>query len=141
MNELYTSFIALRPPSNEGRRILRCNIRFKKKNWHNFSFPGLVGGDHSGDKVASCSNCAGDVLDEVSHVMFMKAVDGDQVMCLMCRSAATGAGAGDKDAANPVEAVLPRREAKPPRQVHQGRGGQYLPLNDTYFAYCHRLRS
>lgn len=55
--------------------------------------------------------------------------------CCVCRSAATGAGAGNEDAADPVEAILPRREAKSPRQVHQGRGGQSLPLLIHYF-YC-----
>lgn len=48
------------------------------------------------------------------------------VVCVICRSAAAGAGAGDEDAADPIEAVLPRREAKPPRQVYQGCGGQFL---------------
>lgn len=40
---------------------------------------------------------------------------------LVCRAAATGARVGDKDATDPVQTVLPGREAEPPGQVHQGR--------------------
>lgn len=41
----------------------------------------------------------------------------------VCRSAATGAGVGDENAADTIEEVLPGREAKQARTVHQsGRG-------------------
>lgn len=40
------------------------------------------------------------------------------------RAAAPGAGVGDEDVADPIQAVLPRREAEPPRPVHQSRGGE-----------------
>lgn len=36
----------------------------------------------------------------------------------VCRSAATGAGVGDENAADPIEEVLPGREAEQARSVH-----------------------
>ena len=59
----------------------------------------------------------------------------------MCRSAATGAGVGDENAADPVEAVLPGREAEPTRAVYQGGRGERTSSLSSLIGvpHCRRL--
>lgn len=62
-------------------------------------------------------------------------------LSVVCRSTATGAGVGDENAADPVEAVLPGREAEPTRAVHQGRRGERTSSLSSLIGvpYCRRM--